>query len=32
MLDIKLLREDLEGVKAALAKRSGNYDLDEFTE
>ncbi len=32
MLDIKLLREDLEGVKAALAKRSGNYNLDEFTE
>lgn len=32
MLDIKLLREDLEGVKAALAKRSGTYDLSEFTE
>ena len=32
MLDIKLLRENLEGVKAALAKRSGNYNLDEFTE
>ena len=32
MLDIKLLREDLEGVKVALAKRSGNYNLDEFTE
>ncbi len=32
MLDIKLLREDLEGVKARLATRSGKYNLDEFTE
>ena len=31
MLDIKLLRSDLEGVKKALAGRSGSYNLDEFT-
>lgn len=32
MLDIKRLRSDFEGVKAALAKRSGNYDLEGFLE
>ncbi|MDF2612361.1 MAG: seryl-tRNA synthetase [Clostridia bacterium] len=31
MLDIKLLRSDLEGVKKALGTRSGSYNLDEFT-
>ncbi len=31
MLDIKLLRSDLEGVKKILATRSGSYNLDEFT-
>lgn len=30
MLDIKELRSNFEGVKAALAKRSGNYDLEGF--
>ncbi|MGL4737396.1 MAG: serine--tRNA ligase [Cellulosilyticaceae bacterium] len=30
MLDIKRLRDDLEGVKAGLGKRSGEYDLDGF--
>ncbi|MGL4345539.1 MAG: serine--tRNA ligase [Cellulosilyticaceae bacterium] len=32
MLDIKRLRADLEGVKAALGKRSGEYNLDGFVE
>lgn len=32
MLDIKRLRSDFEGVKAALGKRSGNYDLEGFLE
>ncbi len=32
MLDVKLLRTDLESVKAALAKRNKNYDLDKFVE
>lgn len=32
MLDIKRLRSDLDGVKAALGKRSGEYDLDGFVE
>lgn len=32
MLDIKLLRSDLEGVKKILATRSGSYNLDEFTD
>ncbi|MEG0500865.1 MAG: serine--tRNA ligase, partial [Cellulosilyticaceae bacterium] len=31
MLDIKVLRSDLEGVTAALNKRSGTYNLDEFS-
>ncbi len=31
MLDIKLLRSDLDGVKKILATRSGSYNLDEFT-
>ncbi len=31
MLDIKLLRSDLDGVKKTLATRSGSYNLDEFT-
>ncbi|WP_069999640.1 serine--tRNA ligase [Cellulosilyticum sp. I15G10I2] len=31
MLDIKLLRSDLEGVKKILSTRSGSYNLDEFT-
>jgi seryl-tRNA synthetase len=31
MLDIKLLRSDLEGVKKTLGTRSGTYNLDEFT-
>lgn len=32
MLDIKRLRSDLDGVKAALGKRSGEYNLDGFVE
>lgn len=32
MLDIKRLRSDFEGVKAALGKRSGKYDLEGFLE
>ena len=32
MLDVKLLRTDFEGVKAALAKREKNYHLEKFTE
>jgi seryl-tRNA synthetase len=32
MLDVKLLRSDFEGVKAALAKRHKNYNLDVFTD
>lgn len=32
MLDIKLLRSDLEKVKQILSTRSGSYNLDEFTE
>ncbi|MCJ7856140.1 serine--tRNA ligase [Lachnospiraceae bacterium NSJ-143] len=32
MLDVKLLRSDMESVKAALAKRNKDYHLDEFTE
>lgn len=31
MLDIKLLRTDMESVKAALAKREKDYHLDDFT-
>ena len=31
MLDVKLLRTDIESVKAALAKRNKNYNIDEFT-
>ncbi|MEF9960097.1 MAG: serine--tRNA ligase [Niameybacter sp.] len=30
MLDIKRLRSDFDEVKAALGKRSGNYDLEGF--
>ena len=32
MLDVKLLRTDFEGVKAALAKREKDYHLEKFTE
>ena len=32
MLDIKRLRSDFEGVKEALGKRSGKYDLEGFLE
>ena len=32
MLDVKLLRSDFEGVKAALAKREKDYHLEKFTE
>ena len=32
MLDVKLLRSDFEGVKAALAKRHKDYNLDVFAE
>nr|WP_307992963.1 serine--tRNA ligase [uncultured Niameybacter sp.] len=32
MLDIKRLRSDFEGVKEALGKRSGTYDLEGFLE
>ena len=32
MLDVKLLRTDFEGVKAALAKREKEYHLEKFTE
>ena len=32
MLDVKLLRSDLESVKAALAKRNKDYNLDKFVE
>ena len=32
MLDVKLLRTDFEGVKAALAKREKKYHLEKFTE
>jgi len=31
MLDVKLLRSDMDAVKAALAKRNKDYNLDEFT-
>ena len=32
MLDVKLLRTDMESVKKALAKRNKDYHLDDFTE
>lgn len=32
MLDIKLLREDLDGVKKAVADRGGTFDFDEVAE
>ncbi len=32
MLDVKDLREDLEGVKKALSKRNKDFGLDKFTE
>ena len=32
MLDVKLLRSDMESIKAALAKRNKDYHLEEFTE
>lgn len=32
MLDVKLLRSDFEGVKAALAKRHKEYNLDVFAD
>ena len=32
MLDVKLLRTDMDAVKAALAKRNKDYHLDDFTE
>ena len=32
MLDIKLLRNDFEGVKKALATRNENFELDRFQE
>ena len=32
MVDVKLLRTDFEGVKAALAKREKDYHLEKFTE
>ena len=32
MLDVKLLRSDLDSVKAALAKRNKEYNLDKFVE
>ncbi len=32
MLDVKLLRSDFEGVKAALAKRHKDYNLDVFAD
>ena len=32
MLDVKLLRNDMDRVKAALAKRNKDYHLDQFTD